>query len=105
MPRILTCVSPTLAVSTIVTFGIKEMKSLGRSMPACSITRCENALIAIGTSCRLSERFRAVTITSSSSAALVTLIGAKLRPLAMSVVAKKKLIFLIFKTSLSFIIE
>ena len=30
----LTCVSPTLAVSTIVTFGMSEMKSAGRSIPA-----------------------------------------------------------------------
>ncbi len=65
MPRMLTCVSPTLAVSTIVTFGISETKSAGLSIPARSIVSSVNAVIAIGTSCRLSARFRAVTTTSS----------------------------------------
>ncbi len=61
----LTWVSPTLAVSTIVTLGIREMKSAGRSMPARSMVCSVKAVIAIGTSCRLSARLRAVTTTSS----------------------------------------
>jgi hypothetical protein len=66
MPRMLTCVSPTLAVSTMVTLGINSMKSAGRSMPASLISWAVNGVTAIGTSCTFSARLRATTVTSSS---------------------------------------
>ena len=49
-PRILTCVSPTSAVSTIVTPGVKLIKSVALATPDRSICFSVKTVIAAGTS-------------------------------------------------------
>ena len=48
------------------TFGVRPIKSWGRSIPASWISWLVNTVTAIGTFCMLSVRFRAVTTISSS---------------------------------------
>ncbi len=69
MPRITTCMSPASAVCTCETFGVRAMKSWGRSMPADSISASVKACTVAGTSSIFSARWRAVTTTSGSSEA------------------------------------
>ena len=61
--------SPASAVCTCDTFGVRAMKSWGRSMPAETIWASVKACTVAGTSSISSARWRAVTTTSGSSEA------------------------------------
>ena len=50
-----------------VTFGVSATKSPGRSILAFSMSLTPNTLIDAGTSCRDSDRMRAVTMISPES--------------------------------------
>ncbi len=65
MPRTVTNDVPWFCVCTRVMFGVRSMKSCGRSIPAASISAAVNTFTATGTSSDASSRLRAVTMTSS----------------------------------------
>src|SRR5688572_16218290 len=65
MPRTVTNEVPWFCVCTRVMFGVRSMKSCGRSIPAAWISAAVNTFTATGTSSDASSRLRAVTMTSS----------------------------------------
>src|SRR6185436_5835421 len=70
MPRTVTNEVPWFCVCTRVMFGVRSMKSCGRSMPAAWMSAAVNTFTATGTLSEASSRLRAVTMTSSRLVAL-----------------------------------